>query len=137
MSQRFSHVALTVPRRLILGAEREQLLRFYGDVFGWQENERFAIPGERILLRAPTNTQYLTIRGSEQPMQTSGYEHLGVWVDGEDELRELHTRAEALAGELSGVELQPIQIAYDGALASFRLRFRLPLTLEVQHLRGG
>lgn len=135
MNQRFSHVAVTVPRTLLEGEDREELRRFYGEVFGWQENEGFAIPGERIFLPAPTNTQYVTIRGSESPMQTSGYEHLGVLLDSEDDLREIHARAGALAKELAGVELQPIEIGYGGALVSFRLRFRLPLTLEVQHLR--
>lgn len=131
--QRFTHVALTVSPELFEEAQRAELLSFYAEVFGWRENPDLAIPGERIFLRAPSNAQYLTIRAANEPMSTSGYEHLGVEVDSEPELRALHQRAAQAAGRFPDLELGPIQAEYAGRLLSFRLRFRLPLTLEVQH----
>jgi hypothetical protein len=132
---RFSHVAVTLPASQIEGGAREELLRVYHEVLGWSENPSLSIPGQRLLLRAPTDTQYITIRASESPMQTSGYEHLGVLMDTEAELRATHARADALAATFPDMELQPIQSKYGDALFFFRLRFRLPLTLEVQHIR--
>jgi hypothetical protein len=38
MAQRLSHVAVTVPRSRLEGAEREALLAVYAAVFGWEEN---------------------------------------------------------------------------------------------------
>ena len=133
--QRFTHVAVTVARELFQPDRRAELLDFYGRVFGWSENPRLAIPDERIFLRAPNDTQYITIRASDEPMDTSGYEHLGVSVDTEASLRELHARASACAEKLADLELEPIRSEYGGSLVTFRLRFRLPLSIEVQHLR--
>jgi len=132
--QRFTHVALTVSSELFEEKQRAELLGFYADVFGWRENPDLAIPGKRIFLRAPSNAQYITIRASGQPMSTSGYEHLGVAVDSESELRAIHERAARLSHRFPELELGPIQTEYAGRLLTFRLRFRLPLTLEVQHL---
>ncbi|MEN8184239.1 MAG: VOC family protein [Myxococcota bacterium] len=137
MAHRFSHVAVTVPADRLEGRGREELLEFYEDVFGWRENPELSIPGQRIFLRAPTDTQYITIRSSRSPMQTSGYEHLGVLVDSTAELGAIHTRAETAAPRFPDLELGPIQSAYGGVLTSFRLRFRLPLTLELQYLRSA
>lgn len=137
MTQKLSHVAVTVPPSALEGAERERLLEFYGEVLGWHENPVLSIPGQRIFLRAPTNDQYLTIRASEQPMQTSGYEHLGVAVSSESELRSVHERTAALAERFPEVELEPVRTLYGGALMTFRLRFGLPLTLEIQFMTGA
>jgi hypothetical protein len=135
MGYRFSHVAVTVGREMFVGAAREQLLLFYRDVFGWQENPGLAIPGERILLRAPTDVQYVTIRAADAPMVTSGYEHLGILVETEAELHEIHQRAAAFTSRFPDLQLDPVKTGYGGALVSFRCRFRLPLTMEVQHLK--
>jgi hypothetical protein len=126
---------VTVPVEQLAGVARRELLEFYREVFGWHENPGLAIPGERIFLRAPTDTQYITIRASEAPMHTSGYEHLGIIVDSEAELRAIHERVAAMASRFPDLELQRIQSEYGGALLTFRVRFRLPLTFEIQHLR--
>ena len=126
---------MTVPAEQMKGAALGELLAFYGEVFGWYANPDLDIPCQRIFLRAPSDTQYITIRASEAPMHTSGYEHLGILADSEAELRAIHQRATALTTRFHGIELQPIQSEYGGALLTFRLRFRLPLTLEIQHLR--
>jgi len=135
MSFRFSHVAVTVPVEQLAGIARGELVEFYREVFGWHEDPGLAIPGQRIFLCAPTATQYITIRASEAPMQTSGYEHLGIIADSEAELRTIHERATAAASRFPDLELQPIKSEYGGTLLTFRMRFRLPLTLELQHIR--
>ncbi len=119
---------------LFQAKQRAELLDFYAQVFGWRENPDLAIPGERIFLRAPSDAQYITIRSAESPMSTSGYEHLGVAIDSESELRAIHGRAAQLSDRFPELELGPIETAYAGRLLGFRLRFRLPLTLEVQYL---
>lgn len=135
MLHRFSHVAVTVAATEIAGTAREELLAFYGEVFSWSENPGLSIAGKRLFLRAPSETQYITIRSSETPMQTSGYEHLGVLMESESDLRAVHTRAVVQSSRFPDMELSPIESKYGDALLTFRLRFRLPLTLEVQYIR--
>jgi hypothetical protein len=132
MEQRFTHVAVTVPRQFFDAAVRAELLSFYADVFGWTENPRLAIEGERILLRAPTDKQYVTIRASDTPMRTSGDEHLGVAVATPEDIRQLHERAHTRAERDSRVELGAVEVGYGGRLHSFRVRYLLPITIEVQ-----
>ena len=132
MDQDLTHVAVTVPRALLVGNQRDELLEFYSKVFGWTENPNLAIPAERIFLRAPSDSQYLTIRGSDEPMATPGYEHLGVSVYSEASVRELHDRAAELVARFDDAELEPVKTAYGGQLVTFRVRFRLPLSIEVQ-----
>jgi hypothetical protein len=132
--QRFTHIAVTVPRACLEAPLRDELLSFYADVFGWSENVGLGISGERIFLRAPTDEQYITVRASDTPMRTSGYEHLGVEVPTPVELRELHGRAAARAGRDPRVELGEISVKYGGHLRTFRVRYLLPVTIEVQCL---
>ena len=134
MSQDFSHIAVTVPRELLDGTPRQQLLAFYDEVFGWTENPNLTIAGERIFLRAPTDRQYLTIRASDEPMRTSGYEHLGVAVDSSAELEDLHSRARFWVERDPRVRLGNVDVAYGGSLHTFRVQFLLPVTIEVQYL---
>jgi hypothetical protein len=132
MQQRFTHIAVTVPRQLFASAWRAEVLLFYADVFGWSENPRLAIAGERLLLRAPTDEQYVTIRASDSPMHTSGYEHLGVAVTTPEAVRQLHARAQAHAVRDTRVELGEVKVGYGGRLHTFRVRYLLPVTIEVQ-----
>jgi len=114
MQQRFTHVAVTVPRDVFEPACRAEWLSFYADVFGWTEKPQLAIDGERIFLRAPTNMQYVNVRASDTPMQTHGYEHLGVAVTSPEKVRTLHTRAHAWAVREPRVELGAVKVVYGG-----------------------
>ncbi len=137
MDPRFSHVALTISRDMFEPGPTRELLGFYEDVFGWSEDPSFAKPGERILIRAPSSAQYITLRSAEAPMQTSGYEHLGLWVDTVAEIHALHEAASKAGRSYPDLELGPVRTLYGGGLTTFRLRFRLPLTLELQHAASG
>ncbi len=53
-----------------------------------------------------------------------------------EELREIHERAAALAPEDPRVVLDDIKTGYGGLLHGFRVRFLLPLTIEVQFLQS-
>jgi hypothetical protein len=137
MQQRFTHMAVTVPRQLFDPDCRAEWLAFYEDVFGWTENPQLAITGERIFLRAPTDGQYVTVRTSDTPMQTSGYEHLGVAVASPEDVRTLHARAHVWAEREPRVELGVLEVSYGGRLHSFRVRYLLPVAIEVQCFVGA
>lgn len=132
MEQRFTHVAVTVDAALFEASAQVELLGVYANLFGWSENPSLSIPGKRIFLRAPSDGQYITIRAAEQPMETSGYEHLGLWLPLED-LHAVYDRAAKLASTFPDLELTPIRSLYNENLLTFRLHFRLPLTIEIQH----
>lgn len=132
LEQRHSHVAITVPRTLFDAQPHRRLLTFYEGVFGWSENRGLTIPGERLVLRSPTITQFLTIRASDEPMKTSGYEHLGITVPSAEAARELYDRASRWAQREEGVELGELSVRYSGRVHTFRVQYMLPLAIEVQ-----
>jgi hypothetical protein len=132
MQQRFTHMAVTVPHQLFESACRAEWLAFYADVFGWTENPQLAIAGERIFLRAPTDGQYVTVCASDTPMRTGGYEHLGVAVATPEDVHQLHARAHTHAERDARVELGEVEVSYGGCLHSFRVRYLLPVAIEVQ-----
>jgi len=136
MHQRLSHVAVTVPAELLSDARKAEWLAFYESVFGWTENSALGIPGERVLVQLPADgdPQYLTVRASAAPMQTSGYEHLGIWVASESEINVLYERARRYADQNPAVQLTDVGRLYGGALHTFRVRYVLPLAIEVQCL---
>ncbi len=51
-----------------------------------------------------------------------------------ESLRSLHGRARAYAQRDDRVELSDVETAYGGRLHTIRVRYRLPLTIEVQFL---
>ena len=65
-------------------------------------------------------------------MRTSGYEHLGVAVATPEDVRQLLARAQTHAERDARVELGEVEVSYGGRLHSFRVRYLLPLTIEVQ-----
>ncbi len=132
--QRFTHIAVTVPRSSFEPAAQSEMLAFYDEVFGWTLNPGLSISGERIYLRAPTDDQYLTIRASDEPMRTSGYEHLGVEMESEQAVRELHERARKWSERDARVVLGEPKSLYSGHLLMFRVQYVLPISIEVQFL---
>ena len=135
MSQRLSHVAVTVPAELLSDSRKAEWLAFYEAVFGWTENGAFAIPGERVFVQVPAegDAQYVTVRASAAPMQTSGYEHLGIWVGSASEIKRHYELASRYADRDSAVELTDLKVRYGGSLHTFRVRYVLPLAIEVQY----
>lgn len=135
MNQSLSHVAMTIPRADFTGELRKRLFEFYGDVFGWKENPSLSIAGERTFIQLPIRGQYLNLRASDEPMATTGYEHLGVLVDSPEDVHTTHAKVMAWRRKIDGVEAdERVQLLYDGHLYTFRFRYLLPLAVEVQHV---
>ena len=131
---RFNHVALTVPAELLDEAGRADLLRFHGAVFGWTEMPTMTRDRELLVLRCHSNEQFVYLHASSEPMRTTGSEHFGFSVATPAELTELYERARAQQSSDPRVELtkQNVDDFHVLKLHSFYVRYRLPLSIEVQ-----
>ena len=121
-----NHVAMSVPSGTLTDTYRSELLEFYGGLFGWREMEAFRLP-DRLSVSVGRHT-YLNIRERSDPMVCSGYEHFGIVVRSSDEAERIWKQLDADAREMS---LEPLTAGDDG-FRSFRFRYLLPLTVEVQ-----
>jgi len=130
----FNHVAMTVPPDALDEDGRRAILRFYRDVFGWDEMPTLSKDRELLVLRAGSNEHFVFLQASEDPMRCSGGEHFGMSVATPAELDALLDRARHFKESDPDVEI--IDRKTDDFTAvklhSFYVRYRLPMMIEVQ-----
>jgi len=130
----FNHVAMSVPGELLDAAGREELLRFYHEVFGWTEMPTMTEDRLRLVLRCHSNEQFVFLVADPEPMTCPRGDHFGLSVGTPGELDALLARARAYRERDPDVEIVDKQIEDFQVLKlhSFYLRYRLPLRIEVQ-----
>jgi hypothetical protein len=121
-----SHVAMTVPPGTLTDAYRAELLDVYGRLFGWREMEELRLP-DRLSISVGRHS-YINIRERPDPMACSDYEHFGIVVSSAEKAERIW---QALEADPRVTHLEGIQRGEDG-FRSFRFRYLLPLTVEVQ-----
>jgi hypothetical protein len=126
---------MTVDRDLLGGEPRADLLRFCGDVFGWEELPMLTTDRKRLVLSAWTHEQFVFLHGSDDPMRCSPEDHFGLSVGSLEELEEMRARALEFAEGDDRVTVTGQSLEDYGALKlhSFYVTYLLPLTIEVQH----
>ena len=127
-SRGLSHVAMSVPPGTLTDTFRDELLAFYGAHFGWREIESLRLP-DRLTIAVGRGT-YVNLRERAQPMVFDGYEHFGLLMRSPEDADEVWA---ALDRDARDLELEPLDRGDDG-YRSFRFRYMLPLTVEVQFL---
>jgi hypothetical protein len=133
-SQRFNHVAMTVPADRLDDAGRGDLLRFYGEVFGWSEMPTLTEDRARLVLRAHSNEQFVFLVAGDAPMRAPEGDHFGLSVATPAELGAIRARACDLARSDPRVVVTEATVEDYGVLRlhSFYVGFGLPLRVEVQ-----
>ncbi len=128
-------MAISLPPDALDANGREELLRFYGEVFGWTEMPTLTEDRKQLVLRAYSNEQFVFLVADSSPMRCSGMEHFGMSVESEAALDEMLDRARKYAERDPHVEIVDKKTADYKVLKlhSFYLRYRLPLMIEVQH----
>ena len=133
-----SHVAMSVDRSTLTETYIADLA-FYGELFGWKIDDNLSIENERLLISLPGHGQYINIRALDQPMATTSYEHLGIYVESPEIVREVFGKIEEHKSSDDRIELDErgVQVLYGGVLTTFRFKYLLPLSIEVQHIGGS
>jgi hypothetical protein len=131
---RFNHVAMSVPADALDAAGRDDLLRFYDEVFGFTEMPGLTVDRERLVLRAYSNEQFVFIHADPEPMQCAKMDHFGMSVGSRAEFDEMIDRARKYREKDERVEIvEPQTEDYKVLkLHNFYVRYRLPLMIEVQ-----
>ena len=131
---RFNHVAMSVPPELLSPEGREDVLRFYGEVFGWTEMPAMSEDGKLLVLRAYRNDQFVFLAASDDPMRCDAKEHFGMSVESPEMLDRMYDAACKLRERDPDVEIVERQIEDFTVvkLHNFYVRYRVPLWTEVQ-----
>jgi hypothetical protein len=130
----FNHVAMSVPADRLDAASRAELLRFYGEVFGWTEMPTMTQEGERLVLRVHSNEQFVFLIADPHPMTCPRMDHFGLSVGAPAELYETLERARKFRERDARVEIIEPEIEDYKVLKlhNFYVRYRLPMMVEVQ-----
>ena len=131
---RFNHVAMSLPPDLLEPDRREEIVRFYSDVFGWEELPMMTIDRKRLVMSAYTYEQFVYLIADEPPMECPRLDHFGMSVSTEAELDEMLARATAYREHDDRVDI--VEKTVDDyemlAITSFYVRYLLPMMVEVQ-----
>ncbi|MEE9608671.1 MAG: hypothetical protein V3U03_13100 [Myxococcota bacterium] len=130
----FNHVAMSLPAEALDEQGRSDILRFYGEVFGWTEMPTLTEDRQRLVLRAYSNEQFVFLVAEERPMQCATMDHFGMSVATPEELDGILARARKFQEQDGRVELvdRDTQDYKALKLHNFYVRYLLPMRIEVQ-----
>jgi hypothetical protein len=131
---RFNHVAMSLPADLLSAAHREEIVRFYHDVFGWEEIPMLTEDQRRLVLSVYTTEQFVFLIADDSPMTCPRLDHYGISVATEAELDRMLDRAKAFQREDDRVDIIDKKVEDHSVLAitSCYIRYLLPMMVEVQ-----
>jgi hypothetical protein len=120
-----THVAMSVPPGTLTDEYRREVIDFYGPLLGWREIDQLRLPDRMTIAIAPST--YVNVREREDGEPARRYDHFGVLVDTEAELRALWDELD----RTPGVTLRAI--SGTGSTLTFRMQHLLPMAIEIQH----
>ncbi len=131
---RFNHVALSVPSSVLAPSGREDLLSFYGAVFGMSELPTMTEDHRRLVMSVGHWDQFVFLIAEDHPMTAPRMDHYGLSVSSKRDFDACWTRAEQFAAADGRVDLIAPSFEDHGPviLHSFYAGFVLPLMIEIQ-----
>jgi hypothetical protein len=125
---------MSLPADLLGEVHRGEIVRFYREVFGWEEIPMLTIDRQRLVLSAYTTEQFVFLIADESPMACPRLDHYGISVATEAELDGMLDRATAYRERDDRVDIVDKKLEDHGFLAitSFYVRYLLPMMVEVQ-----
>ena len=131
---RLNHVAMSLDADLLDAEGRTDILRFYGEVFGFEEMDVMTQDRRRLVLSCVHWDQFLFLIADDRPMSCPRMDHFGLSVGSLQELTDARDRAAAYAASDDRVDLIDYSVDDQKVLNihSFYVGFLLPMMVEVQ-----
>jgi len=134
-NMRFNHMEMTLARGTLDDGLRADLEAFYGGVLGWQTGP-YELFGQKGQLLRPDDDQFILVMEVDDPVRSPSYDHLGLLVDGPEEVDELLDacrRFQQKDGRLAIKELDDLT-SPQVVCHAFYVRYLLPFWFDVQSL---
>ena len=131
---RFNHMELTVPKGT-LDASREEIRRFYGEVFGFDSLDVPILKQTGLLLRTdPETSQFILVTEQRNHLHCPGFDHLGFLFDTRAEVDALLEECKKRQERDPRVEIKEYDDLVTGGttVRAFYVRFLLPIWFDVQ-----
>jgi hypothetical protein len=114
---------------------RPEISRFYQEVFGWTPLDLDLLGQNALLLGVDAEvSQFILVAENPKPMQSPGYDHLGVLVDTRAEVDELLAKCKLAQREDERVKIKEYEdlVQGDVTVHAFYVKFLLPIYFDVQ-----
>jgi hypothetical protein len=130
---RFNHMELTFPPGTLDAAFRRDVAAGYGELFGWETSD-VDIVGQSCQFLRVDDGQFLLLAEYERPMQSPGYDHLGLLCDTRAEVDQLLARAKAYRDRDDRLQIKEYEDLKTGNVTvhAFYVKYLLPIWFDVQ-----
>lgn len=132
---RFNHMELTMPPGSLDAPARDEIRRFYGEVFEFDALEVPLFGQTGLLLRTDEETsQFLLLMEQEVHIDSRGYDHLGFLYDTRAEVDAKLELVKKWQQRDDRVEIKEYDdlVVGDVTTHAFYFRYRLPIWFDVQ-----
>ena len=136
---RFNHMELTLPDGA-LAEHRDDLRRFYGEVFGFDALDVPILGQKGLLLRTDEETsQFILVTEQAKHLSSPGYDHLGFLYQTRSEVDALLETCRKWQQRDERVELKEYEDLVTGPVTvhAFYVRFLLPIWFDVQTIENA
>ena len=136
---RFNHMELTVPKGA-LTEHREEISKFYGEVFEFESLDIEILKQTGLLLRSdPETSQFILVTEQRNHLRCPGFDHLGFLYDTRAEVDALLEECQKRQAQDSRVELKLYDDLVTGGttVRAFYVRFLLPIWFDVQCIENA
>ncbi|WP_372748205.1 VOC family protein [Litorivivens sp.] len=137
MPMRLNHMELTFAEGALTPAKKQQITDFYRDLFGWNTLEIDIMDQKALLLMLDEDvSQFILLAESPEPMQSPGYDHLGLLFDSREEVDALLAKAKAMQAVNNEIQIKEYEDLDEGGtiVHSFYVRHLLPIWFDVQSI---
>jgi hypothetical protein len=137
---RFNHMELTFEHGALDDTMRKEVDEFYTDVFGWTGVDTQVVGQLCHVLLAGDRGDFILLAESSKPMQSPGYDHLGLLQATRADVDELLAKCKDWQRRDERVQLKEYEDLVTGDLVvhAFYVRYLLPIWFDVQCMeRGG
>ena len=131
---RFNHMEITVPKGH-LTAHRDEIKRFYAEIFGFESLDVPILKQTGLLLRTDADTsQFLLVTEQTNHLHVPGFDHLGFLYETRGEVDALREEIGKRQAQDSRIEIKDYDdlVTGDVTTRAFYVRFLLPLWFDVQ-----
>ncbi|HYU39056.1 MAG TPA: VOC family protein [Acidimicrobiia bacterium] len=133
-TMRFNHMEMTFPPGTLTKDFREEVDSFYGSVFGWTGVDTEVVGQLCHLLLSEEAQQFILLAESEKPMQSPGYDHLGLLFSTRAEVDEKLEQCKRYQEKDDRVRIKEYDDLVIGDLTThaFYVKYLLPIYFDVQ-----
>ena len=135
-TMRFNHMELTVPVGSLNAAGREEIRSFYGDVLGWTTMD-IPLLNQLTYYLSPDDGQFILLAESEKPIQSPGYDHLGLLLESREEVDALLEKCKKFQAQDDRLTIKEYDDLVQGPVTvrAFYVKYLLPIYFDVQYIQ--